>query len=120
MKKLYGIILALAVVSASLMGSAAYARPGKGLPTGVVNVNDAGVAQLMMLPGIGPKKALAIRDYAAAHPFKSVEELKEVKGISDRNLEKLKPHVTVSGPTTAAVPPAKTAPAAPVSSASPR
>lgn len=120
MKKLYGIILALAFAGASLMGSAAQARSGKGLPTGVVNVNEAGVAQLMMLPGVGPKKAQAIRDYASAHPFKSVEELKEVKGISDRNLEKLKPHVTVLGPTTAAVTPIKNPPAAPISSALPR
>lgn len=93
--------------------------------TGVINVNEAGVAQLMALPGVGPKKAQAIRDYAAAHPFKSVEELKEIKGIGDRNLENLRPHVTVSGPTTAAVtptknPPTPLPPAAPVKSALPR
>lgn len=99
-----------AMAMAMLLAGAAQAKAGKGAFTGVVNVNEAGVAQLMLLPGVGPKKAQAIRDYAAAHPFKSVEELKEVKGISDRNLEKLRPHVTLS----------KNPPAAPVQSALPR
>ena len=51
-------------------------------------------------PGIGPAKAQAIVDYRKAHgPFKSVEELKDVKGIGAKRFEKLKPDLAVSGPT---------------------
>lgn len=74
--------------------------PAKKALTGSVNINQAGIAELTLLPGIGPKKGQAIVEYAKAHPFKTVDELKEIKGIGDKALEKLKPHVTVSGPTT--------------------
>lgn len=100
-KKICGV-LALAVVAAMAAGLQAEARgKPKGQLTGVVNVNEAGIDQLTMLPGVGAKRAQAIREYAQAHPFKSVEELKNIKGIGDKGLAKLKPYLTVSGPTTA-------------------
>ena len=55
-----------------------------------VNVNTASSAELEALPGIGPAKAKAIVEY------KSVEELKNVKGIGDAVLNKLKAEATVS------------------------
>lgn len=95
-------ILAMAVVLAA-MGMQVEAAKGKakGTLNGVVNINEAGVAQLTMLPGIGESRAKAIREYAQAHPFKSVEELNAIKGIGEKGLTKLKPFVTLSGPTTA-------------------
>jgi len=94
-------ILAIAVLIAA-MGLEAQAKSAtKGQLDGVVNINEANVAQLMMLPGVGQKRAEAIREYVTAHPFKSVDELKEIKGIGDKGLEKLKSYVTLSGPTTA-------------------
>ncbi len=94
-------VLALAVIL-SAMGLEAHAKgKAKGELTGVVNINEAGVAQLMMLPGIGQKRAEAVREYAQAHPFKGVEELKAIKGIGEKGFAKLKPFVTVSGPTSA-------------------
>jgi len=63
-----------------------------------INLNTATKDELIALPGIGPAKAQAILDYRSAHgPFKSVEELKDVKGIGAKRFEKLKAELTVVG-----------------------
>jgi competence protein ComEA len=68
---------------------------------GVVNVNTAGVDELVRLPGIGEAKARAILDFRKERgAFKSVEQLREVKGIGDAALERIRPHVAVEGKTT--------------------
>ena len=72
-----------------------------GIAFATVNINTATKDELVSLPGIGPAKAQAILDYRKAHgPFKTVEELKDVKGIGAKRFEKLKPELAVSGPTT--------------------
>ena len=66
------------------------------LACAAVNLNTATKEELVALSGIGPAKAQAILDYRAQHGgFKSVEELKDVKGIGARRFEKLKPELTV-------------------------
>ena len=72
-----------------------------GIAFGTVNINTATKDELVSLPGIGPAKAQAILDYRKAHgAFKTVEELKDVKGIGAKRFEKLRPELAVSGPTT--------------------
>ncbi|HEY4139588.1 MAG TPA: helix-hairpin-helix domain-containing protein [Casimicrobiaceae bacterium] len=64
-----------------------------------VNLNTATKEELIALPGIGPAKAQAILDYRKTNgAFKSVEELKDVKGIGAKRFEKLKSDLTVSPP----------------------
>jgi competence protein ComEA len=64
----------------------------------VVNLNTASKEELIALPGIGPAKAQAILDYRASHgAFKSIEEVKDVKGIGAKRFEKLKSELTVVG-----------------------
>ena len=59
--------------------------------SGKVNINQADLAQLETLPGIGAKKAQAIIDYRTANgSFHSLEDLGKVKGIGPKMLEKLK------------------------------
>jgi competence protein ComEA len=71
-------------------------------PSGVVNINTASVEELQLLPGVGEARARAIVDERKARGgFKSVDELLEVKGIGPSNLDKLRPHVVLSGKTTA-------------------
>jgi competence protein ComEA len=90
---------AVAFALAALLSSSALAAGGI---TGVVNVNSATADELALLPGVGPAKAQAILEHRKAHgAFKRVEDLGEVKGIGDKALERLRPHVTLDGKTTA-------------------
>jgi len=62
-----------------------------------LNLNTATKDELIALPGIGPAKAQAILDYRSAHgQFKTLEELKDVKGIGAKRFEKLKAELTVA------------------------
>jgi competence protein ComEA len=57
-----------------------------------VNLNTATKEELDALPGIGPAKAQAIID---ARPFKSIEDVKQVKGIKEGVFSKIKDRITV-------------------------
>lgn len=57
--------------------------------TGLLDVNSATQEQLEALPGIGP--ALAAR-IMAARPFKSADDLRQVKGIGDARYQKIRAH----------------------------
>ena len=56
----------------------------------LLNINTASAAELEALPAIGPVTAQAIVDYRTANgPFRTVEEITEVKGIGAATLEKI-------------------------------
>ena len=66
-----------------------------------ININTATLQELEALNGIGPVKAQAIIDHRKANgPFKSVDQLKDVKGVGDATFDKIKGDVSVSGATT--------------------
>jgi competence ComEA-like helix-hairpin-helix protein len=68
-------------------------------PSFPVNVNTASAAQLDAVPGIGPATAAHILEARARlGGFKSLEDLKEVKGIKDKRLAKLAPYLTTGSP----------------------
>jgi len=62
-----------------------------------ININTADAATLAgSLRGVGVKKAEAIVAYRSEHgPFKSVDELVNVKGIGEKMLEQLRPLVAI-------------------------
>ncbi len=63
---------------------------------GLININSADASALDQLPGIGPAKAQAIISYRQAHGgFKSIDEIKDVKGIGEATFEKMKGLITV-------------------------
>ena len=80
-----------------LSGLAAYMLAA--VAAAAVNINTATVEELKTLPGIGPAKAQAIADYRKENgSFKSVEDLKKVKGIGEGIFSKLKDEASVAPP----------------------
>src|SRR2546425_6648453 len=79
------------------LGSAfAAAKPA---PVGKVNINTAAVEQLTSLPGVGPKLAARIVEHRQkAGAFKSAQELMNVKGIGEKNFEKIQGYLTLGEP----------------------
>lgn len=62
-----------------------------------MDLNRAGIDEIVLLPGIGPKKAQAIVDWRNQKGcFSSVDDLLRVKGIGPKTLESIRPFVTVS------------------------
>jgi len=90
-----------AVALALTVGSAWAAGP-------LIDINTADQKAIESLPGVGPATAKAI---IQGRPYKSVDDLANVKGLGKSKLEKIKPLVTVGGPPAAAAP-AAAAPAA--------
>lgn len=92
-----GWIAAVAGVAVIAAGAVrASADVAKAEVQDAVDLNTASVADLAALPGIGESKAKAIVAWREATPFRSVDELRDVKGIGDKMLEKLRPRLTVS------------------------
>lgn len=60
-----------------------------------VDLNTADAETLMELDGIGESLAAAIIEYRNEHPFTSVEEIKQVKGIGEKKFEAIKDDVCV-------------------------
>lgn len=68
--------------------------------SGVINLNTATSSQLDQLPGVGEKAAQKIIAHRQKTQFQRPEEIVKVKGFGKKKFEKLKPYLTVSGPTT--------------------
>jgi competence protein ComEA len=62
-----------------------------------VDLNRATAADFDQLPGVGPVLARRMVDYRkSVGRFHAVEDLRAVKGIGKKKLERLKPFVTVA------------------------
>ncbi|MBL9090139.1 MAG: helix-hairpin-helix domain-containing protein [Planctomycetaceae bacterium] len=62
----------------------------------VVDLNSAGIAELVELPGVGEVIAERIVERRKkVGPFKSVDELLEIRDIGAKKLESIRPHVRV-------------------------
>lgn len=63
-----------------------------------ININTASAEQLTALNGIGEAKAAAIVEHRKANgPFKSVDQLVDVKGIGLKLVEKNRDMMTIGG-----------------------
>ncbi len=61
-----------------------------------MSLNTASEADLAQLPGIGPSLARAITEERTAHgPFRTLEDLKRVRGIGAAKLKALQGRIIV-------------------------
>jgi competence protein ComEA len=106
-KKLAALVLALTL-----------ALPAWALAATPVNINTADAATLAKsLDGIGMSKAQAIVAWREAHgPFKSVDDLTQVKGFGAKTLERNRAAILLTGGTAAATTPAAKADSEPAKS----
>ena len=90
--KLLGKVMVIS--SIALAAAISHAAP--------VNINTADIKALSEnINGVGPKKAEAIVSYRKAKgPFKSIEELSNVKGIGLKLIEKNKADLRITDATT--------------------
>ena len=58
-----------------------------------ISINRATTEQLQTIPGIGPAMANRIIEYRESTPFKTLEELMNVKGIGNKTFEKMLPYI---------------------------
>lgn len=62
-----------------------------------VNINSATKVDLQQVPGIGDSKATAIIEYREKEGlFQTIEDLKNVTGIGEKTVEKLKEYLDVN------------------------
>ena len=96
MKKIMMIVFLLMTV---VLTNNSFAETGSQL-TGVVNINTATKADLVLIPGIGEAKADAILAQRTQKPFTSKQDLLVIQGIGDKILEKISPYLVLQGETT--------------------
>ena len=80
--------------------SSALVHAAKPAPTGKINLNTASAQQLTALPGVGEKLAARIVEYRQkAGGFKTPQELMNVKGVGEKNFQKIQAYVVVGDST---------------------
>ena len=88
------LALLLLVLLVALLGLADKQPPAKPL-----DLNTATIEQLEQLPGVGPRTAQEIVKFRErSGPFRRVEDLLAIRGITKRKLEKLRPYELVPPP----------------------
>ena len=100
----WGRALALALLTSLSLAVVGIAAEGSARLEGIVNINTATHAELQLLPGVGEARAtavIALREQRGG--LKSVEELKDVKGIGDVAMERIRPFAAIKGKTTARI-----------------
>jgi competence ComEA-like helix-hairpin-helix protein len=76
-------------------------KPAKPAVTGKININTATAEQLAMLHGVSLKKAQMLIDYRTKNGnFKNIEDLRNVPGIKQRRIDKVKDYLIFEGETT--------------------
>ena len=90
------VALVLAVAAVILAAASASTAAKKQPPAQPIDLNSATIEQLEQLPSVGPGVAKAIVDFREkSGPFRRVEDLLAIRGITKQRLEKIRPYVFV-------------------------
>lgn len=102
---------AVAAAALVLAAAPALAEPKRPLgPGDRIDLNRAGVTELMRLPGVGEKRAQAIVAARARQPFRRPEDVLVVKGIGPKWLARVRANVIAGTPGPAAAAPSRAGP----------
>jgi competence protein ComEA len=122
-----GVFLAILVGLLAFRGygSSLGARPTEPVAPDLIDLNAADQQELAQVPGVGPKLAEVIVDHRRLHgAFKSVDELRTVRGVGPVTFEKIRNQFRVGSPSRTPVietpPSPNPQPAAPAPAPSPR
>jgi competence protein ComEA len=93
------IVLLFGLLALRGYGNGLGARPTQTVPPALTDLNRADRAQLEQVPGLGPGLAKRIDDHRRDKgPFRSVEELRQVRGIGPTTLDKVRAYLHVDSP----------------------
>jgi competence protein ComEA len=98
--KIIFLFFGAALLTALVVGMPASSHAKKAA-AGIVDLNTADEKTLETLPGVGSSTAKAI---IAGRPYKSIDDLKRVKGMSDKKINAIKDMVTVGAAPAMAAP----------------
>lgn len=77
----------------AILSAAAQKHP----PEHAIDLNTATLQQLQQLPGVGPGVAKSIVEFRdKSGPFRRVEDLLAIRGITKQRLERIRPYVVVN------------------------
>lgn len=62
-----------------------------------VDINTAGVSELLQVPGFNLLIARAVIDFRKAKPFESIKEIQEVRGVGAATYQRMRPYITIGG-----------------------
>ena len=96
--KIMRILGALVLLAACALALPPAAAAPKSSPPAAekININTAGVEELIALPGLGRAYAERILEYREKNgPFKRLEDLLNVRGIGEKTFERIKDKVTL-------------------------
>ena len=89
------ILISLALILSFAADSLAKKKP----PAHPVNLNTASAAELQQVPGIGPSTAAKILQMRKSYgSFKSVDDLRAIRGIGPKRLEGMRKYLTAGKP----------------------
>jgi competence protein ComEA len=61
-----------------------------------ININSASARDLESLPRVGPVMAQRILSFRKDHgPFQSIDELRQIKGIGEKTLARIRDRITI-------------------------
>ena len=88
------VLLAIfAMVTTGLIRLRTTPRKVPGPPMFRLDINQAGVQEWMLMPGIGPTMARRIiADRQSRGPFRSVDDLARVTGIGEKTIAQVRPY----------------------------